>query len=237
MSGAWQGRAASYYASGLVLFAVPPSSHPRSGLICVIPQLMPLVNSKPGSELLSDLDGTVAWAKAAGGSASSASAAAAARSGNTPRIRARSRPARAGLGSSARPGWPDPLMSRKTRRGAARLPCRLPAERKEAAEDRWNQMQAWFRKYKAGLIATAFECGARRQRRAFDPSVGLSEAVAFAMPLTLLDLPERPHRSGQQQNHHGQKQPCQIRGGESRQHDLILSNRRTNAVWRWMTKP
>jgi dienelactone hydrolase len=40
MSGAWQGRAASYYASGLVLFAVPPSSHPRSGLICVAQALL-----------------------------------------------------------------------------------------------------------------------------------------------------------------------------------------------------
>src|SRR5947209_4763869 len=42
MSGAWQGRAASYYASGLVLFAVrfaPLASNPRSGVICVRPAL------------------------------------------------------------------------------------------------------------------------------------------------------------------------------------------------------
>jgi hypothetical protein len=33
----------------------------------------------------------------------------------------------------------------------------------------------------------------------------LSEAIAFALPVSLLDLPEGPHRRGQQGNHHGQK--------------------------------
>ena len=32
-----------------------------------IPQLLPIVNSKPDAELLSDLDSTVAWAKSQGG--------------------------------------------------------------------------------------------------------------------------------------------------------------------------
>ena len=32
-----------------------------------IPQLLPIVNSKPDAELLSDLDSTVAWAKSHGG--------------------------------------------------------------------------------------------------------------------------------------------------------------------------
>jgi carboxymethylenebutenolidase len=50
---------------------VAPDYYFRNGVdltkITEIPQLMPLVNSKPDSELLSDLDSTVAWAKAAGG--------------------------------------------------------------------------------------------------------------------------------------------------------------------------
>ena len=33
----------------------------------------------------------------------------------------------------------------------------------------------------------------------------LSQAIALALPLSLLDLPEGPHRRGQQANHHGQK--------------------------------
>lgn len=52
-------------------FAVAPDYYFRSGVdltkITEIPQLMPLVNSKPDSQLLSDLDGTVAWAKSQGG--------------------------------------------------------------------------------------------------------------------------------------------------------------------------
>src|SRR3954454_20988951 len=52
-------------------FAVAPDYYFRKGVdltkITEIPQLMPLVNSKPDAELLSDLDSTVAWAKAQGG--------------------------------------------------------------------------------------------------------------------------------------------------------------------------
>jgi len=50
--------------------AVAPDYYFRGGdltKITEIPQLMPLVNSKPDSELLSDLDSTVAWAKSQGG--------------------------------------------------------------------------------------------------------------------------------------------------------------------------
>jgi carboxymethylenebutenolidase len=54
--------------------AVAPDYYFRSGAdltrITEIPQLMPIVNSKPDSELLSDLDGTVAWAKSQGGDTS-----------------------------------------------------------------------------------------------------------------------------------------------------------------------
>ena len=52
-------------------FAIAPDYYFRKGVdltaITDIPQLMPLVNSKPDAELLSDLDSTVAWAKSQGG--------------------------------------------------------------------------------------------------------------------------------------------------------------------------
>ena len=51
-------------------FAVAPDYYFRKGdltRITDIPQLLPLVNSKPDAELLSDLDSTVAWAKSQGG--------------------------------------------------------------------------------------------------------------------------------------------------------------------------
>jgi carboxymethylenebutenolidase len=55
-------------------FAVAPDYYFRNGAdltkITEIPQLMPIVNSKPDAELLSDLDGTVAWAKSQGGDTS-----------------------------------------------------------------------------------------------------------------------------------------------------------------------
>src|SRR5271169_900555 len=55
-------------------FAVAPDYYFRKGVdltkITDIPQLLPIVNSKPDAELLSDLDSTVAWAKAQGGDTS-----------------------------------------------------------------------------------------------------------------------------------------------------------------------
>src|SRR5262249_60681233 len=52
-------------------FALAPDYYFRKGVdltkITEIPQLMPLVNSKPDSELFSDLDATVQWAKSQGG--------------------------------------------------------------------------------------------------------------------------------------------------------------------------
>src|SRR5712675_628812 len=52
-------------------FAIAPDYYFRKGVdltkITEIPQLMPIVNSKPDTELLSDLDATVAWAKSQGG--------------------------------------------------------------------------------------------------------------------------------------------------------------------------
>jgi carboxymethylenebutenolidase len=55
-------------------FAVAPDYYFRKGTdltkISDIPQLLPIVNSKPDAELLSDLDSTVAWAKSQGGDTS-----------------------------------------------------------------------------------------------------------------------------------------------------------------------
>src|SRR6185312_7050434 len=55
-------------------FAVAPDYYFRKGVdltkVTDIPQLLPIVNSKPDAELLSDLDSTVAWAKSEGGDAS-----------------------------------------------------------------------------------------------------------------------------------------------------------------------
>jgi carboxymethylenebutenolidase len=52
-------------------FAVAPDYYFRKGVdltkISDIPQLLPIVNSKPDAELFSDLDSTVAWANAEGG--------------------------------------------------------------------------------------------------------------------------------------------------------------------------
>jgi carboxymethylenebutenolidase len=52
-------------------FAVAPDYYFRSGVdltkITDIPSLFPIVNKKPDTELFSDLDATVAWAKAQGG--------------------------------------------------------------------------------------------------------------------------------------------------------------------------
>ncbi len=51
-------------------FAVAPNYYFRKGdltKVTEMSQLIPLVNSKPDSELLSDLDSTVAWAKSQGG--------------------------------------------------------------------------------------------------------------------------------------------------------------------------
>src|SRR4029077_19040459 len=52
-------------------FAVAPDYYFRKGTdltkITDIPQLMPIVNTKPDAELFSDLDATVAWAKSQGG--------------------------------------------------------------------------------------------------------------------------------------------------------------------------
>jgi carboxymethylenebutenolidase len=125
-------------------FAVAPDYYFRKGIdltrISDIPQLLPIVNSKPDTELLSDLDSTVAWAKSQGGDAG-----------------------RLGLYGEADAGIPvatvEALKAALTAAGKTAefriypgAPHGFHADyrasyRKEAAEDAWGRMQAWFRKY------------------------------------------------------------------------------------------
>jgi carboxymethylenebutenolidase len=182
-------------------FAVAPDYYFRKGVdltkITEIPQLMPLVNSKPDSELLSDLDATVAWAKSQGGDTGRLGIIGFCRGGRTVwEYAAHSGALKAGVAfygslvDPANPAWPKsptqlapemkaPVLglygeadqgipvaqveAMKAALAAANKPAEFkvypgaphgfhadyrPSYRKDAADDAWNQMQAWFRKYK-----------------------------------------------------------------------------------------
>ena len=181
-------------------FAVAPDYYFRKGdltTITNIPQLMPLVNSKPDAELLSDLDSTVAWAKSQGGDTGRLGIVGFCRGGRTVwEYAAHSGALKAGVAfygslvDPANPAWPkSPLqlvpemkapvlglygeadagipVAQIEQMKAALAAAGKTAEfkiypgaphgfhadyrasyRKEAAEDAWNQMQAWFRKNK-----------------------------------------------------------------------------------------
>src|SRR4051812_10382207 len=181
-------------------FAVAPDYYFRKGVdltkITEIPQLMPLVNSKPDAELLSDLDATVAWAKSQGGDTNRLGIIGFCRGGRTVwEYAAHSDTLKAGVAfygslvDPANPLWPKsptqlapemkaPVLglygeadqgipvaqveAMKAGLAAANKPAEFkiypgaphgfhadyrPSYRKEAADDAWNQMQAWFRKY------------------------------------------------------------------------------------------
>ena len=181
-------------------FAVAPDYYFRKGdltAITDIPQLMPLVNSKPDAELLSDLDSTVAWAKAQGGDTGRLGIVGFCRGGRTVwEYAAHSGALKAGVAfygslvDPANPAWPkSPIqlapemkapvlglygeadagipVAQVEQMKAALAAAGKTAEfkiypgaphgfhadyrasyRKEAAEDAWSQMQAWFRKNK-----------------------------------------------------------------------------------------
>jgi carboxymethylenebutenolidase len=184
-------------------FAVAPDYYFRSGVdltkITEIPQLMPLVNSKPDSQLLSDLASTVAWAKSQGGDSGRLGIIGFCRGGRTVwEYAAHSSALKAGVAfygslvDPANPAWPKsptqlapdmkapvlglygeadqgiPVAQVEAIRAAlaaANKPAEFkiypgaphgfhadyrPSYHKEAADDAWNQMQAWFRKY--GLL-------------------------------------------------------------------------------------
>ena len=184
-------------------FAVAPDYYFRKGVdltkITDMPQLMPLVNSKPDAELLSDLDATVAWAKSQGGDTSRLGIMGFCRGGRTVwEYAAHNKDIKAGVafyGSLVDPPaqkslWPKgpielapemkapvlglygeadqgiPVNQVDTLKGALQVAGKTfeikvypgaphgfhadyrPSYRKDAAEDAWNEMIAWFKKYK-----------------------------------------------------------------------------------------
>jgi len=182
-------------------FAVAPDYYFRKGIdltkITEIPQLMPLVNSKPDAELVSDLDGTVQWAKSQGGDTNRLGVMGFCRGGRTVWVyAAHNANLKAGVAfygtvvDPQNPVWPKsptqlapemkaPVLGlygeadqgipvaqveqMKSNLQAAGKTAEFkiypgaphgfhadyrPSYRKEAAEDAWNQMQAWFKKFK-----------------------------------------------------------------------------------------
>src|SRR3954451_6040675 len=182
-------------------FAVAPDYYYRKGedltKITEMPKLMPLVNSKPDAELVSDLDATVAWAKSQGGNTDKLGIMGYCRGGRTVWIYSAHNPnLKAGVafyGSLVDPEaqkaiWPKsptelaaqmkaPVLglygeadqgipvaqveAMKAALAAANKSAEFkiypgaphgfhadyrPSYRKEAAEDGWAQMTAWFRK-------------------------------------------------------------------------------------------
>src|SRR5437660_3241766 len=180
--------------------AVAPDYYFRKGTdltkITDMQQLLPIVNSKPDAELLSDLDSTAAWAKSQGGDTSRLGIIGFCRGGRTvweysahnPMLKA----AVAFYGPPVDP--PNPLWPKSPMQLAPEMKAPVlglygeadtgipvasveafkaalaenrktaefkiypaaphgfhadyrPSYRKDAAEDAWGQMQAWFRKY------------------------------------------------------------------------------------------
>jgi carboxymethylenebutenolidase len=181
-------------------FAVAPDYYFRKGVdltkITDMQQLLPVVNSKPDAELLSDLDATVAWAKLQGGDAARLGIVGFCRGGrNVWEYAAHNGALRAGVSFYGAPvDPPNPLWPKSPTQlapemkapvlglygeadagiavaqvealKAALAAANKTAEfkvypgaphgfhadyrasyRKEAAEDGWSRMQAWFKKY------------------------------------------------------------------------------------------
>jgi carboxymethylenebutenolidase len=184
-------------------FAIAPDYYFRKGedltKITEMPKLMPIVNSKPDAELLSDLDATAAWAKAQGGDTGRLGIIGFCRGGRTVwEYAAHSASLKAGVafyGSLVDPPaqsaiWPKsptqlapemkapvlglygdadqgiPLAQVDAMKAALQAAGKTfeikvypgaphgfhadyrPSYRKEAAEDAWNEMVAWLKKYK-----------------------------------------------------------------------------------------
>jgi carboxymethylenebutenolidase len=184
-------------------FAIAPDYYFRKGedltKITEIPKLMPLVNSKPDAELLSDLDATAAWAKSQGGDTNRLGIMGFCRGGRTVwEYSAHNKDLKAGVafyGSLVDPPaqkaiWPKspselapeikapvlglygeadqgiPVAQVEALKAALQAANKTaefkiypgaphgfhadyrPSYRKDAADDAWNQMIAWFKKYK-----------------------------------------------------------------------------------------
>ena len=183
----------------LGVLAIAPDYYFRKADLTKItdmPQILPIVNSKPDAELLSDLDSTVAWAKSQGGDTSKLGIIGFCRGGRTVwEYAAHSTTLKAGASfygapvDPPNPLWPKsptqlapemkapvigfygeadtgiPVASVEALK-AAMAENKKTAEfhlypgaphgfhadfrssyRKEAAEDAWSNMQAWFKKY------------------------------------------------------------------------------------------
>ncbi len=181
-------------------FAIAPDYYFRKGVdltrITDIPQLLPIVNSKPDAELLSDLDSTVAWARSQGGDTGRLGIVGFCRGGRTVwEYAAHSSALKAGVAFYGPPvDQPNPLWPKSPTELAPQMkapvlglygeadtgipvatvealkaalaqagktaefkiypgaPHGFHADyrasfRREAAEDGWNRMQAWFRKF------------------------------------------------------------------------------------------
>jgi carboxymethylenebutenolidase len=181
-------------------FAVAPDYYFRKGTdltkITDIPQLLPIVNSKPDAELVSDLNATAAWAKAQGGDTNRLGIIGFCRGGRTVWIYSASNPSvKAGVafyGPLADPPgqkslWPKsatelapdmkapvlglygeadqgiPVAQVEAMKAALQAAGKKaefkiypaaphgfhadyrPSYRKDAADDAWNQMTAWFK--------------------------------------------------------------------------------------------
>ncbi len=183
----------------LGVLAVAPDYYFRKANLTKITdmqQVLPIVNGKPDAELLSDLDGTVAWAKSQGGDTSRLGIIGFCRGGRTVwEYAAHSTTLKAGASFYGAPvDPPNPLWPKSPMQLAPEMKApvigfygeadtgipvaavealkaalaenKKTAEfhlypgaphgfhadfrasyRKEAAEDAWNQMQAWFKKY------------------------------------------------------------------------------------------
>ena len=181
-------------------FAVAPDYYFRKGDLTKVTDmkdLLPLVNAKPDTELLSDLDSTVAWAKAQGGDTARLGIIGFCRGGRTVWEYTAHNPAlKAGVAFYGPPvDPPNPLWPKSPTQLAPEMKAPVlglyggadtgipvssvealkealaankktaefkiypdaphgfhadyrPSYRKEAAEDAWNQMQAWLKKYK-----------------------------------------------------------------------------------------
>ena len=180
-------------------FAIAPDYYFRKGVdltkISDIKELLPIVNAKPDAELLSDLDATVAWAKAEGGDTARLGIIGFCRGGRTVwEYSAHNSGLKAGVAfygppvDPPNPAWPKsptqlapemkapvlglygaedtgiPVATVEALKKALEdnkktaefkiypgAPHGFHADyrasyRKEAAEDGWNQMQAWFKK-------------------------------------------------------------------------------------------
>jgi carboxymethylenebutenolidase len=182
-------------------FAIAPDYYFRKGVdltkISEMSQLIPLVNSKPDAELLSDLDSTEAYAKSQGGDTSRLGIVGFCRGGRTVwEYAAHNGDLKAGVAFYGPPvDPPNPLWPKSPTQLAPEMKAPVlglygeadqgipvatvealkaalaaagktaefkiypgaphgfhadyrASYRKEAAEDGWNQMQSWFKKYK-----------------------------------------------------------------------------------------